>query len=206
MPDDWRHFLLRAIGAPVNAVTLGSLTAWAHSEGVVPGCHNHLAATDQIPGSRPGPNDLVPCYIDEGTMIGLYANKLRSGTYRGIYDALRAGVSYAAVWQAINLSPWCARCQNGRYPVALYNIAFQAVAPPLTDQRPVFWQTPTPPPGRDAIALGTLPSQQPGYHFGSMFSAWDRLTHALGYTVPHAYWRVRTARAGIKAAVRLPRG
>lgn len=206
MPDDWRNFLLRAIGAPENPVTLGSLTAWAHSEGIVPGCHNHLAASDQIPGTRPGPTPSIPCYIDEGTMISLYANKLRSGIYQGIYDALRRGDSYADVWQAINKSPWCARCQGGKYPIALYAVAFQSVAPPLSTPLGTEGIEVTPARGTPIIGTGKLPSDNTGPKFDDLFRSWDRLTHALGVTVPHAYWRVRTARRGIERAVRLPRG
>lgn len=205
MPDDWRNFLLRAIGAPENRITLGSLTAWAHSEGVVPTCHNHLAASDRLIGDRPGPAASIFCYPSEGAMIALYANKLDSGIYQGIRAALRRGDQYADVWKAINASPWCRGCQEGKYPTALYSAAFGDVAPPLSQDTQRFADPPTPPPGRDANPTGPLPSQQPGPKYDDLFGAWDRLTHALAFDVPHAYRQIVKARKGIAASVRLPR-
>jgi hypothetical protein len=205
MPDDWRNFLLRAIGAPENPITLGSLTLWAHSEGVAPTCHNHLAATDRLIGDRPGPASAVFCYPSEGAMIALYADKLRSGLYQGIYDALRRGAQYAAIWKAINASPWCRGCQGGHYPTALYSAAFGDVAPPLSGDTQRFADPPTPPPGRDANPTSSLPSGQPGPRYDDLHQAWDRLTGALAHDVPHAYREIQRARKGIHAAVRLPR-
>jgi hypothetical protein len=213
MPDDWRNFLLRAIGAPENTVTLGSLTLWAHSEGVAPTCHNHLAATDRLIGDRPGPASAVFCYPSEGAMIALYANKLRSGIYSGIQDALVRGAQYADIWKAINASPWCPGCKqdvngvNGPfYPASLYSAAFGDVTPPLSGVSPLFGDLPTPPPGRDASPTGPLPSHAPGPNYDDLLHAWDRLTQALAFDVPHAYRQIKKARKGIYSAVRLPRG
>jgi len=205
MPDDWRNFLLRAIGAPENRLTLGALSMWAQSEGVVPPCHNHLAATDFVPGQRPGPASTVPCYPTEGAMIALYADKLRSGIYSGIRDALRRGDQYADIWKAINASPWCRGCQAGKYPTALYSAAFGDVAPPLSQDTQRFADPPTPPPGRDANPTSPLPSGAPGPRYDDLHRAWDRLTGALAFDVPFAYREIRRARAGIWRAVRLPR-
>lgn len=213
MPDDWRNFLLRAIGAPENRVTLGSLSLWANSEGIVPGCHNELAASDFMPGQRPGPADGIPCYHDEGDMIRLYVIKLNSGLYAGIKAALVAGRSYADIWRAINLSQWCPGCKqdvngvNGPYyPASLYSAAFGDVTAPLSGASPLFADPPTPPPGRDAQPQGPLPSHDPGLRFGDLFQAWDLLTGALAHDVPHAYRQTRRARRGIWKAVRLPDG
>ncbi len=202
--DDWRNFLLRAIGAPESTLNLQALQLWQQSEGHNFGCNNYLNASDKIAGWSPqAGSDFIPCYPSLGAMIRLYAIKLRSGIYRGIYDALHRSRSLADIWQAIHASPWnSGGVQAATYPVALYAVAFQNVAPPVSS--PLGTEGIIAEPARTPPPAGALPSDHPGPKFDDLYRAWDRLTHALGVDWPYEYRRIQRARTRVYAAARIP--
>jgi hypothetical protein len=113
--------LLHAMGAPANNRTIGAMQYWAASEGMNPAYNNPLATTEPGYGGYTVNNVGVRAYPTEADGVAATWATLQNGYYNGVVAAFRRDAPWAQIWQAINQTPWCGGCQNGRYPVALYD-------------------------------------------------------------------------------------
>lgn len=121
---EWRRQLLADLHAPATNINLRALSAWAMSEGMSPAYNNPLATTLPATGSHPINSDGVQAYQTTQQGAEAIADTLTGSTgqgYEEIIAALRQGTDSHQIWAAINKSKWCAGCQEGKYPVALYN-------------------------------------------------------------------------------------
>lgn len=131
MAASWESQLLAALNAPQSQANLDALALWAQSEGVAAGANNPLATTDHAPGSTPyPPAPAVQQYVSVAQMVSVYVGKFESTLYAAVGAALKNDAGEAAVWHAVNQSPWCAGCQGGLYPSALHAAAFTTGAQP----------------------------------------------------------------------------
>lgn len=98
-----------------------SLRAWAASEGITPSWNNPLGTTMDCCGGRSVNSHGVKHYPTIGDGVRATVRTLKLDYYRDIVAALRSNAPYGRIWLAINQSPWCRGCQDGLYPVVLYN-------------------------------------------------------------------------------------
>jgi Putative peptidoglycan binding domain len=117
----WESDLLAKIGAAATANKITALSLWAQSEGTPASWNNWLATTLDGYGGIDVNSDGVKAYPTETDGVDATAATLQGGAYSGVIAAFRGSGNYDAIWSAINASPWCAHCQNGQYPVALYD-------------------------------------------------------------------------------------
>jgi hypothetical protein len=115
--------LLAALGAPKSASNLQALNYWAQSEGNV--INNPLATSGQGAGATTcvaqcGSSSPIYEYATEAQGVAQMARFMGGSNSAGIVHALQQDAGLAGVYQAINGSKWCAGCQNGHYPVQLY--------------------------------------------------------------------------------------
>lgn len=118
---DWRYGVLAALGAPDTPANLDALGWWAQSEGTPSWWHNWLATTQPGYGGTDVNSAGVKAYptLDDG--IAATVATLSGSAYSRVVQALRAGNSLTAIFDAVNASPWCYGCQAGHYPVVLYD-------------------------------------------------------------------------------------
>lgn len=133
---DWRVGLLNALGAPVTDGNLKALAYWHQSEGTAAATNNPLAISDganryphagclaQCGGSSP-----IYAFPDQATGVAATAHFLQGSYYTRVVEAFKSNAGMGAIFAAINASPWCAGCQSGHYPVALYNAVGNPNAP-----------------------------------------------------------------------------
>jgi len=121
MPQ-WEYDLLKALGAPASKNNLLALNLWAQSEGSV--TNNPLATSGQGPGAtrcvaQCGSTSPIFEYDTEADGVAQMAGFLKGSYYTAIVRAFAQDAGLAAIYQAINSSPWCKGCQSGQYPVDL---------------------------------------------------------------------------------------
>lgn len=126
----WESDLLAAMGAPANNVTVTALQLWAQSEGTPDSWNNWLATTLNCCGCSPVNSAGVCAYPTESDGVSATWQTLQGGAYGDVVAAFQAGTSLASIWSAINASPWCSGCQNGDYPIALYDYLQGKTGPP----------------------------------------------------------------------------
>ena len=126
---DWVPGLCDRLGIDEPGDVDLAMGLWAQSEGMPDYANNVLAATDPIKGSKRYNSAGVQIYPSIAVMNDLYASKLRSGKYRGVFNALDDGTALD-IYHAINKSPWCPKCSGGNYPIALHDflVATGAIA------------------------------------------------------------------------------
>jgi hypothetical protein len=122
----WECDLLTALGAPCSQNNLLALNYWAQSEGSV--TNNPLATSGKGKGATTcvaqcGSTSPIYEYDTEADGVAQMANFLKGGYYTAIVRAFAQDSGLAAIWQAINNSPWCKGCQSGTYPEALYAVS-----------------------------------------------------------------------------------
>jgi hypothetical protein len=120
----WEYDLLSALGAPTSQNNLTALNLWALSEGNV--TNNPLATSGRGVGAATcvaqcGSTSPVYVYDTEANGVAQMAKFLQGSYYTAIVRAFKTDAGLAAIFQAINSSPWCKGCQNGQYPVDLAN-------------------------------------------------------------------------------------
>lgn len=133
---DWRAAVLREMGVPVSDANLKALSFWHQSEGTALATNNWLAISDGA-NKWPHAGCLAQCgggspiyaFPDQATGAKATAAFLRGSYYTRVMDAFRSNAGLGAIFAAINASPWCAGCQSGHYPVALYNAIGDPNAP-----------------------------------------------------------------------------
>lgn len=160
--DDWHVIVLELIGATVTNVNYDALQWWAESEGVPASWNNWLATTENCCGGVDVNSVGVKAYPSVADGAQAIANTLAYSAYSAVVRTLRDGNSLYGIWLAINQSPWCGGCQNGLYPVVLWdNVGSQAPPPP--------------PPG-------PIPEPHFPQHNGQVRAqtAWSWLQHAVG--------------------------
>jgi hypothetical protein len=118
----WEYDLLKALGAPASKNNLTALNLWAQSEGSV--TNNPLATSGQGAGAtvcvaQCGSTSPIYEYDTEADGVAQMARFLKGSYYTSIVRAFTDDAGLAAIFQAINSSPWCKGCQNGQYPVDL---------------------------------------------------------------------------------------
>ena len=129
----WEADLLAGIGAPASDDNVLVCDLWAASEGTL--AHNNpFAVSGHFRGA-------TTCLAQCGTANEVMAyDTLEHGVeatwaflggsyYSGIVGAFRADAGPAALYAAINTSPWCSGCQGGHYPIALWN--YLQTLPPI---------------------------------------------------------------------------
>lgn len=163
MADDWRGLLLEALSAPLSEVNVDALTWWAQSEGMPAWENNWLATTLNCCGGYPVNGVGVRAYPTVQDGVNATAQTLRGSAYNGVVSTLIDGSSLEDIWSAVNASPWCSGCQNGLYPVVLFN-NIHAVAT-------------GPPPPHPGPPTGTYPPPQ----VNATVAAWDNVRQAQGH-------------------------
>lgn len=122
----WESQLLQCLGAPNSVNNLTALNLWAQSEGNV--VNNALATSGKGTGASTcvaqcGSSSPIYEYDNVSDGVAHMCQFLKGSYYTGIVHALQQDLGLAAIYQAINSSPWCKGCQNGSYPVALAKAA-----------------------------------------------------------------------------------
>lgn len=118
----WEYDLLKALGAPASQNNLTALNLWAQSEGSV--TNNPLATSGKGAGATKcvaqcGTTSPIYEYDTEADGVAQMAGFLKGSYYTAIVRAFVQDAGLAAIFQAVNSSPWCKGCQNGQYPVDL---------------------------------------------------------------------------------------
>jgi len=118
----WETDLLKALGAPPSQANLTALNLWAQSEGSV--TNNPLATSGRGAGATKcvaqcGSSSPIYEYDTEANGVAQMSQFLKGGYYTAIVRAFQQDAGMAAIYQAINNSPWCKGCQSGHYPVDL---------------------------------------------------------------------------------------
>lgn len=118
----WEYDLLKALGAPASQANLTALNLWAQSEGSV--TNNPLATSGKGAGATTcvaqcGTTSPIYEYDTEANGVAQMARFLKGSYYTKIVAALVGDQGEAAIWSAVNGSPWCKGCQGGQYPVDL---------------------------------------------------------------------------------------
>jgi len=127
---DWIDLLAEAIGAPDNAIVRTAFVGWADSEGMPDSEHNWLATTQPGFGGHSVNSVGVQSYPTVADGVAALNHVLRNGLYDNVLREFRTGTSMAGMWSAINQSPWCGGCQEGKYPVVLYDALASGTQPP----------------------------------------------------------------------------
>lgn len=117
----WYDDLLKKMGAPDSNASATSLQLWAQSEGTPPSWNNWLATTEPGFGGTPVNSAGVQAYPTETDGVDATYATLQGSAYLAVIDAFVSNAGAQIIWDAVNGSPWCAGCENGEYPVALYN-------------------------------------------------------------------------------------
>lgn len=121
MAEDWRGLVLEGISAPLSELNVDALQWWADSEGMPLSENNWLATTLDGYGGYVVNSAGVKAYPSVPAGASATVATLLGGAYRNVVTAFQDGNSLVDIWQTINSSPWCSRCQNGLYPVVLFN-------------------------------------------------------------------------------------
>lgn len=122
----WEYDLLKALGAPASQNNLTALNLWAQSEGSV--TNNPLATSGKGAGATKcvaqcGSSSPIYEYDTEANGVAQMAGFLKGSYYTAIVRAFAQDAGLAAIFQAVNSSPWCKGCQSGQYPVDLSQAA-----------------------------------------------------------------------------------
>jgi hypothetical protein len=141
---DWQDRLLKIMGAPQGGTNEQALTAWAESEGTPTDWNNWLATTENCCGGVSVNSAGVKQYPNEGSGINATWATLQGGAYSAVVSAFRGNKGLSAIWTAVNNSPWCGGCQNGLYPVVLYDLIKGSVHIPVPKNPPPAAPSPTP--------------------------------------------------------------
>ena len=121
----WEVLFLNQLGAPLTATNFQALSFWAQSEGTT-GSNNPLAISGIHPGSTTclaqcGSSSPVMAYDTMANGVAANVAFLQGSYYDGVRAAFINDSGLAAIWASINQSPWCAGCQSGKYPNAIYS-------------------------------------------------------------------------------------
>lgn len=112
--------VLKGIGADPLALVVQAMDLWQQSEGVEDSYNNPWATSKDVPGAKVINSDGVKRYPDLATGIKATVLTLKLDYYKDVVAALKDGSDLGAIYAAINASPWCAHCSNGRYPLVLW--------------------------------------------------------------------------------------
>lgn len=124
---DWRSALLHRLKAPVTPAALNVLDLWEQSEGGLPD-NNPFFTTLDMPGGTSINSAGAKRYATLAEGVEATARTLEMSAYKAIVSGLRKRAGAVTLYEAINKSPWCAGCQEGHYPVALYDNLTSAAA------------------------------------------------------------------------------
>lgn len=133
---DWVSQLLAKMGASDNGTTRSALYGWADSEGMPASENNWLATTLDCCGCAKINSSGVCSYPDVASGVEATWRTLQGSAYDSIVYWFRQGDNIREIWSAINQSPWCGGCQNGKYPVVLYDSIASGGNPPPTGGGP----------------------------------------------------------------------
>jgi hypothetical protein len=187
----WQEDVLRGLGAPVNANTLGVLNAWQACEGGT-ARFNPLNTTQPASGATDYNSVHVKNYPSQAVGLQATLDTLRNGNYDGIVGGLRDGSLPARVVVAENgneFSTW-----GTSISCILSRLGAPAPPPPPPSSRPPT--APTKPPPKHQTPRVQLPAK-PGEHVpgsvrtGNVLHNWKYLTDALGRTLPTQDYEAR---------------
>lgn len=124
---------------PVTTANLEAFSLWAQSEGMPANAHNWLAISTYTKGASAPPYPYSePFYDTIWDGASATAQFLTGSNYDAVRLAFQDGNSLLNTYAAINASPWCAGCQTGHYPIALWDYlagdaaTVRTVPPPIT--------------------------------------------------------------------------
>lgn len=143
MAYDWRGLVLEGISAPLSELNVDAMQWWADSEGMPAWENNWLATTLGGYGGYPVNSAGVKAYPSVQAGAQATVATLLLGAYAGVVTAFQQGNSLVDIWQQVNSSPWCSHCQNGLYPVVLFD---NIHATPTTAPPPASGPPPSAPP------------------------------------------------------------
>jgi hypothetical protein len=130
----WETDFLAGIGAPATQTNIQACDLWAQSEGTL-WANNPFACSGRYQGAtrciaQCGTTSEVWAYdtIDHG--VAATVSFIHGSYYGKVIAAFQTDAGLLAIWQAINASPWCAGCQDGKYPIDLYNACHGGPTPP----------------------------------------------------------------------------
>lgn len=182
MAYDWRGLVLQALGAPLSELNVSALQWWADSEGMPAWENNWLATTIDGFGGYAVNSVGVKAYPSVQAGADATVATLMGGAYSHVVNALRDGSSLVEIWSAVNSSPWCAHCQNGLYPVVLFD---NLHATPTASPPPASGPPPSHPPqnvkDQVSIAWGDLANahrRDTGRWLGTLAAYTDRFRKA----------------------------
>lgn len=123
----WETDLINAMGFAATQPVYEALNLWAESEGVAATSNNPLAVcchpdgnTGCIAQCGPGGSPIYS-YGTRAAGVAATASFLSGSNSSGIVAALRdPNATLGSIYAAINGSHWCYGCQNGHYPVDLF--------------------------------------------------------------------------------------
>lgn len=152
MAYDWRGLVLVGLSAPLSELNVSALQWWAESEGMPAWENNWLATTIDGFGGYAVNSVGVKAYPSVQAGADATVATLMGGAYANVVSAFRDGNSLVDIWQTVNSSPWCSRCQNGLYPVVLFD---NLHATPTTTPPPNPGPPPTAPPqdAKDQVSI-----------------------------------------------------
>lgn len=116
----WVGRVLDGIHAARTSNNIAALSMWAQSEAMPGWTYNWLAATQPVSGAKEYNGSGVKVYPTADAGITATVHTLLLPPYAPIVRALKGKASLAALFDAINTSPWCAGCDGGRYPAVLW--------------------------------------------------------------------------------------
>ncbi len=117
----WEDLVGEYAGFVVTADNRLALDLWASSEGMPAWENNWLATTLDGYGGTAVNGVGVKAYPTEDAGARATAGTLVLGYYTAVLNAFKQDAGLAALYIAINASPWCGGCQGGSYPIALHD-------------------------------------------------------------------------------------
>lgn len=112
--------VLKGLGYTKTDVNHQAMYLWQLSEGVEDSYNNPWATSKDVPGAKVINSDGVKRYPSLAVGIQATVLTIQLPAYKDVRVALKAGTSLDDIYAAINASPWCKHCSNGRYPLELW--------------------------------------------------------------------------------------
>lgn len=154
--------------------------------------YNWLATSTSWPGDSRHQPYTEPFRRDFATGVAATVSFLHGSYYVHVVAAFRGDHGPRAIWQAVNASPWCAGCQNGRYPIDLYDYLAGTAGGLPPQPGPGGGHHGRGHPGRGGRGSGGAPLPKPPAppRVAHGEAGWRFFTHAIGHELPTVASRV----------------
>lgn len=193
----WIGEVIRRLNVPDDFANSLGLDLWAQSEGMPSDWFNWLAYTGhtsgcyaarRLPDGSSNRDGVDYCPSHEAGVLNTVA-MLSSSPFSHVLYFMHTDYSKDKlynIWLAINQSAACGGCQNGHYPVRLYQYLHGHGAPPTLIDR----------------ARAASRPEKPVPAPVSMFNGWAALIRALHHGVPTQLKRGQAERSAITTVVK----